>query len=299
MAFPCGRCDACRENRRRIWTHRIMLESFCWRENVFLSLTYNDKHLPHTEEGFPTLDKRDLQLFLKRLRERYKDRTLRFFAVGEYGDRTFRPHYHAAIFNLPMCMGWPFEVVVEKGKRSIICRCDVCSNVRAAWARGHITCGEVTIKSARYMSGYVVKKLTKPTPELGGRLPEFARMSLRPGVGAMFIPDVASAVMLYQTDQKDGDVPIGLRHGSKVLPMGRYLRRLLREQVGLPPDAPDHVIEALRQGLLPVFEYARSVTPKGAPGVFKSVAKETFRELNEQGARNMKAKRLVNRKGKL
>lgn len=112
VEVPCGNCILCRIARTREWSTRLQMENSCWNESVFLTLTYDDDHVPYTNCGHLTLRKKDLQLFFKRLRESlYRDLVasnpslpssvlrsrvkLKYFACGEYGDHTFRPHYHA------------------------------------------------------------------------------------------------------------------------------------------------------------------------------------------------------------
>ena len=99
FSVPCGKCLACSSNYRRDWVARMLLESQAHSDSVFITLTYSDENLP--DRG--SLVKRDLQLFLKRLRRRLdrlnRDK-IRYFACGEYGDNTNRPHYHAIIWNL-------------------------------------------------------------------------------------------------------------------------------------------------------------------------------------------------------
>lgn len=81
--------------------------------------------------------------------------------------------------------------------------------------------GELSAKSAMYIAGYVVKKMTHGSdPRLNGRAPEFARMSLNPGLGALALEPVVSALAKYNLP-----VPVGLRHGNRIMPFGRYLRR--------------------------------------------------------------------------
>lgn len=98
QAFGCGQCLPCRVNRRRIWTHRIMLEAAQYHDNSFVTLTYDEEKLPVDLSVTP----RTLQLFMKRLRKVYPNR-IRYFGVGEYGDQTMRPHYHLALFNFASC----------------------------------------------------------------------------------------------------------------------------------------------------------------------------------------------------
>lgn len=150
---------------------------------------------------------------------------------------------------------------------------------------------EFNIKTARYITGYVAKKMTRrDDPRLNGMEPEFARMSLNPGIGADAIPDVASVMMQYKLEGKLADVPTALRHGGSELPLGRYLRKLLRVQVGLDEKAPPNVLEALRTGLLPVFEAVDCLLPRAPGEVKKAVASDLIRQVNEQYARNAVAK---------
>lgn len=69
-------------------------------------------------------------------------------------------------------------------------------------------------------------------PRLEGRRPEFARMSLRPGLGHGFMHEVASTMLQFDIHKTMADVPATLSHGKKKWPLGRYLRRSLREMVG-------------------------------------------------------------------
>lgn len=227
VGFGCGQCFACRLNRRRLWTHRIVLESLCHDANAFVTLTYNDENL-----RWPgTLDPADLRNFFKRLRK-IAPRPLRFYSVGEYGDRTWRPHYHAAIFGLGVLESGLVEHAWSLGGRSL----------------GHTYTGDLTAQSAAYVAGYVTKKMTsKDDPRLevdGVKLhPEFARMSNRPGIGANAMSVLADTI---HTDNGlhslvDGDVPMELRHNGKMWPLGRYLREKLREEIGMTDEQREQI----------------------------------------------------------
>ena len=107
--IPCGYCDGCRIDRSREWANRCMLELQYHDSAYFITLTYNDDHVPVSYYADPetgeaqeslTLCKRDWQLFMKRLRKAFPDDQIRFYACGEYGSQTFRPHYHAIVFGL-------------------------------------------------------------------------------------------------------------------------------------------------------------------------------------------------------
>ena len=92
---PCGRCLGCRAAKSKEWAQRLLNEQAYWRTESFITLTYDDKNLP--EGG--KLVKSDLQLFFKRLRKNI-DWPIKYYACGEYGDVTFRPHYHAIVFGI-------------------------------------------------------------------------------------------------------------------------------------------------------------------------------------------------------
>lgn len=262
QAFGCGQCLPCRFNKRREWTHRILLEARQYSDNAFISLTYSDEHLPRTAPADAAeLVPEHLQLFLKRLRARYfawqqarrvnDIQRLRFFAVGEYGDETQRPHYHVAAFNFPTC---------RRGRtnhRARVC-CEVCSMVGEAWGLGSVDLGILETGSAQYVAGYVTKKLThRNDPRLNGRHPEFARMSLRPGIGHSALWEIASELMRLDLDTSQADVPVSLRHGKRMLPLGRYLRRNLRSMIGNDPKAPQAALDEVQAQVRPLRELAK------------------------------------------
>lgn len=241
-----------------------MLEANESSDNAFCTLTYRDKDLPLSGSGLPTLEPKHLQDWLKRLRYSFdqvgkelnlnQPKRLRFYAVGEYGDDTQRPHYHVALFGYPACH-W---INSRYSKLRANC-CSACDLVRDTWGHGHILLGTLEAASAGYMAGYVTKKLTRSDdPRLGDRHPEFARMSLRPGIGAHFMHEVASSLMQFNLEEAaQGDVPSSLRHGSRTLPLGRYLRRKLRTLVGKEPHAPQSTLDAVAETLRPLFIDAR------------------------------------------
>ena len=95
-------------------------------------------------------------------------------------------------------------------------------------------------------------------PRLGDRHPEFSRMSLRPGIGADMMHEYASSLLQFDlVDAAQGDVPSSLRHGSRTLPLGRYLTRRLRTLVGKEANAPQETISARAEEMRPLFEASR------------------------------------------
>ena len=117
--------------------------------------------------------------------------------------------------------------------------------------------GQVEKSTARYVAGYVTKKMThRLDPRLNGRHPEFARMSLKPGIGADAMYDVASAAMyVKELDNKDIST---IDYGKSKVPLGRYLTRKLRKYRGMDENAPLEVTEAIKKELLPLRLAARS-----------------------------------------
>lgn len=143
--------------------------------NSFLTLTYDDAHLP--PDG--SLRKRDWQLFAKRLRKAIGP--FRFFHCGEYGDTTRRPHYHAAI------LGHAFEhdrrPLPKRSSSSF--QLYTSATLTRTWPHGYHRIGDLTFESAAYVARYIAKKITGDQAEehYGGRTPEYVTMSRRPGIG--------------------------------------------------------------------------------------------------------------------
>jgi len=201
-----------------------MLESESHLHNSFVTLTYDEENLPEDGSVVPV----HTQKWLKRLRAEVG--SIRYFLVGEYGGRYKRPHYHAALFGFPHCPDKDAQLT----KRG--CFCPVCSVLRKTWPWGSCNSGELNQKSAQYIGGYIQKRMTKHEDErLGGHHPEFARMSLRPGLGAFAVPGIAEVLATRagaQSIATTGDIPAVLRNENRMLPLGRYLRRKVREELG-------------------------------------------------------------------
>lgn len=233
----------------------MMLERLCCSDAAFVTLTYSDDTLAYSEMGYPTLCKRDLQLFLKRLRKSL-GRKFRYYACGEYGENTERPHYHLALFGLSPV------VDADRISRSWFFTPDT--------PFGIVHIGEVTNESAQYVAGYVTKKITHISPALRkqrriertayghyktklydekGRLPEFSIMSLKPGIGYPALDQIERIVnddRFRKYFDLQGDVPNGLMHGKKFYPFGRYLKSKLREMMDIEVD-PVIFIKEMRE----------------------------------------------------
>lgn len=237
VPFGCGQCLPCRVNRRRQWMWRQFLESLSHDENSFITLTYDEKNLPPGG----SLEQNVVSGTIKRIRSTIAPKRLRYFYVGEYGDQTYRPHYHISLFGLSahtLC-----EVSSPSGGTILATFAQIVQN---SWNRGFTKVDEFNELTAQYVAGYVVKKLTNfNDPRLQGRVPEFARMSRRPGLGAAAMEIIATTLCEsghgMALIEDTGDVPRSLRIGRRTIPLGRYLLRRLREAVGFTPEYIQHI----------------------------------------------------------
>lgn len=159
MCVPCGRCAFCSATKRSDWALRIHYESRQHLVRRFITLTYADSSL-RWKNGVSQLCKEDLQMWFKKVRR--TGAKIRYYAVGEYGSKTFRPHYHVLLF------GDVDESVIRK-----------------CWPHGHVHIGEVTDASIMYCLGYVVTM--RNWKMSAKREKPFALMSLRPGIGANYL----------------------------------------------------------------------------------------------------------------
>ncbi len=182
---PCGQCRECKMEYARQWANRMVLESQDWPRNLFFTATYNNANLPfNSSSGLPTLDKRDVQLFMKRLRKSFEPRKIRFYFAGEYGSRTHRPHYHAILFNLGLD-DFPDRKIhsYNELKQPLY----YSPTLEKLWGHGFILMSDVTWKTCNYVARYVDKKaIREDVPMTNGEFdwePEFSLSSRRPGIG--------------------------------------------------------------------------------------------------------------------
>lgn len=201
-----------------------MLEAGLQLDNCFVTLTYRDD--PYS------LEPKHHRQFMDALRKRLSPLKIRFFAVGEYGDKNQRPHLHYALFGYPSCQKRSTR------RRNFRC-CPACDLLEDVWGKGFVENLPLEMGSARYVARYVIKKMTRyDDPRLHNRHPEFSRMSLKPGIGAGVLEAVASIITRYNLLTPEGDVPVTLRHGDLEWPLGRYLRKKLRRHLGLDERSP-------------------------------------------------------------
>lgn len=248
---PCGSCLPCRVDKRRTWASRMELEALVHPHVSMVTLTYDDEKIPPNG----SLRRKDLTDWLKRIRKAVEPLRLRYFACGEYGGQTWRPHYHCILYGYQSCERSLFAVnrVYRPGE----C-CAHCNLVFQTWGHGLVTNQPVSSKSFRYVAGYVTKKMgSKTHPLLNGREPEFPAMSLKPGIGVPALPLIKKAMEdgFRLWDQSE-DVPSYLHKGKEKLKLGKYLQRKLREECGRDAETPEHVKRAWLQGMLDVLAFA-------------------------------------------
>lgn len=210
LEYGCGQCRACRVNRARMWTGRLLMEATCHVQSSFVTFTYAPEHLPET--GLSNAHWRELTWLIG----------YRYFGVGEYGERYGRPHYHLILFGA--------------------CPVATQEELEARWPYGHVHSLPFEAGSAAYVARYTTKKYLRDTPDFEGMTPEFQRMSRRPAIGAFAVERVfdwisgpAGAAFIA----RNGDVPSHIRVEGKVYPMGRTLHLKLRAAAGLPDALPE------------------------------------------------------------
>lgn len=214
VTIPCGQCIGCRLERSRQWAIRCVHEAQLHTENAFITLTYDDEHIPPG----PSLVKNHFQKFIRRLRREIKPIKIRYYHCGEYGSKYGRPHYHACIFgyDFPDKKLWSTRNSIQLYRSPMLER---------LWPQGLSSVGNVTFESAAYVARYITKKFLGPnaaehyervdtdTGEILSITPEYTTMSLKPAIGKLWLEK-------YQTDVYPRDEII-LR-GRKLKPPRYY-----------------------------------------------------------------------------
>lgn len=197
LRIPCGKCAGCRLEQSRQWAVRCMHEKRLHDAAAFVTLTYDDKHLPPTR----TLVLEHYQNFMKRLRNDM-GAGVRFFGCGEYGEQTSRPHYHLLLLN----QDFTDKRLVSSGSEYNLYASPRLSQL---WTFGSHVLGDVTFQSASYVARYCVKKKQNGRKITDGRLPEFVTMSRRPGLGKGYFDRFKSELLDHDTVIVNG-VPAAL-----------------------------------------------------------------------------------------
>jgi hypothetical protein len=193
VQIPCGYCSECLNSKAKGITFRIMKEAAEHSSNWFVTLTYDDEHLPHNyslvQDEISKFNKK-LKVYLTRAG---KKSDFRFYGVGEYGSTTARPHYHIIYFGLELD---DLTLYSKNDYGQLLYNSDFLSNV---WSKGHVVIGEVDVASAAYVARYTEKKqiLSKEEKQKFidlGLVPEYSRQSMNPGIGANYFNNVVVSI---------------------------------------------------------------------------------------------------------
>lgn len=196
LSLPCGKCEPCELNRVSSMSARMVHEASLHASSFFLTLTYDEAHLPSDGNLVP----QHWTKFIGKLRAATRRRSsdapkLRFVACGEYGDRLGRPHYHAIVFGLDLTD----RRIWSRSKRGDDLFCS--DWLSAIWGKGNVIVGEVTSHSCSYVAAYTVKSVggervstyfSNPSGDIVRRVPPFARYSTHPGIGAFWYDEYSS-----------------------------------------------------------------------------------------------------------
>lgn len=220
--------------RSASWAIRIEHEASLHQDNMFLTLTYDTDHLPDSY----SVSVREVQLFMKRLRKSVAPKRIRYFAVGEYGERNGRPHYHIIIF------GHRFDDCVLSRVTSDNHYCFTSETLKTLWPFGLHEIGTVTAASGGYVARYSLKKIGGDvaynhyqrihplTGELVTVHPEFAVMSTHPGIGSGWFD-------VYECDAFPSDFLVS--NGKKFC-VPDYYKKRLKERYKLAHSRPDDFV---------------------------------------------------------
>ena len=213
---PCGSCEACIERKSNEWATRIYYEYLYSTNTVFLTLTYADEFLTYNPVKFqlgnyeeeyiiPVLCKRDVQLFMKRLRKKVGN-GLRFFCGAEYGEETGRPHYHLMLFNLP-------DVLVE----------NILEIVQSCWSYGNVDySGNSNIKRVMYIAKYCYSNSKLSNKLVTNFVKPFILCSRMPALGHKYYEDITN--VNYHNETLETVVTID---DGRIMPMPRLYRNKL------------------------------------------------------------------------
>lgn len=196
--MPCGRCANCRKRKVSEWSFRLMQEDKRWSTSAFITLTYSTEHVPILKSGYMSICKRDVQLFMKRLRKAHpKGHKLKYYLCGEYGGKSWRPHYHAIMFNVDISL------------------------IQDCWSLGDVHYGTVTGASVGYSLKYISKKGKIPQHGNDDRVREFSLMSK--GLGDNYL---TPAMVRWHNAAPAERMYVNLLDGRKVA-MARFYKTKL------------------------------------------------------------------------
>lgn len=274
--IPCNKCIGCRLDYSREWANRCMLEAQKYKHNEFITLTYDNEHLPTQNmvvdfetgevEERGTLVPEHVSKFMKDLRRyyqyHYNHDGIRFYACGEYGSLNQRPHYHLIVFNLPV-MDKEFGFTNKKG--SINYKSET---IQKIWNKGLTSLCPVTWETCAYTARYMMKKIKgKETTDIlkeSGFIQEFVRMSRNGGIGKDYY--LENKEKIYQNDE----IFIRKSNGLEKIKPSRYYDKLFDIE---NPERMSEIKEERKKAAMIAEEAALKKT---------SLSKEEYIKLKER-----------------
>lgn len=198
QVVPCGKCLDCIRKQARDWKVRLFHEAQVTNTCIFLTLTYNDDNLP--KDGCIHYD--HFQKFMKRLRRKLDGVKITYFVACEYGTRTFRPHFHVIIYDLPIEVinEFKFFCCSRSDRRIKVFRSSFFEDL---WTFGYSSITKVERNDPRafgYVAGYIISKKNKRhfrEVEKLGLCPESHKMSLKPCIGRRYFDKYYVSIYKY------------------------------------------------------------------------------------------------------
>lgn len=234
IEIPCGHCIGCRLDYSRTWANRCMMELKYHDTACFLTLTYDDKHLPPrnmivdldgvvSESPVHPLVKRDIQLFVKRLRKHYPEVKLRYYAAGEYGSLSVRPHYHMILYGVDFSE----DRTIYKRTRAGFYLYNS-KTLDKLWSvngeqLGYAVVADVSWDTCAYVARYCTKKVGNSDKNIykDYAIPrEFTLMSRKPGIARQYYEDHKDSIYRYD------NITLGTNEGSISFKPPRYFDML-------------------------------------------------------------------------
>lgn len=220
VPVTCGKCLHCKARRISGWSFRLNQESKLHDEMYFLTFTYDNDHVPITKAGYMNLNKNHFVEYIRELRRGLysKGIRLKYYVAGEYGTKSFRPHYHAIIFGCPLgeLIGESF-VTAAKARKELYLQGEYEFN-SPLWKYGYFTIGEVNKATIGYTLKYISKSKRIPLHKNDDRQPEFQLNSK--GLGANYL---TTAVKKWHKQRLTERVYLNIDQGKKIA-MPRYYK---------------------------------------------------------------------------
>jgi len=261
VTVPCGKCVNCMSNKRSEWTFRLEREEKASRSAFFLTLTYDELKVPYiadpiSGEVWQTLNKAHLSAFIKKIRNYItrdkkalkiegKPPKIRFYAIGEYGPTTKRPHYHVLLFNLNILHT---------------------SQLKKLWEYGFIHIGAVNTASIHYVTKYFI---TYQNDYWQPRENPFTLMSQ--GIGKNYMVNKTMHQKLKRTTVKNNS---GI---ETKLP--RYYKERMFSKVEREAITAKQITEADKREIKQIEQLRKAGL--SAPAYRKELAEKSFKKTNE------------------